>query len=155
MNNLKHIMKLKNITAPDLAKASGVSVSNIHRLITDPQVTPYKGTARKLAGVLSVTIAQIYGAQPAALNNEELFTQRTCDAAEAIVCALRDYAEKPVGFSLVINTRTKNGCDYYSIAAFSDCGMPKPKKYQKTAELKFDENGELVYAAYDNERRAR
>lgn len=154
MNNLKKIMELKKIDPADLAKVSGVARSNIHRLMKEPNVTPMKGTARQLAAALDVTPAQIYGAQPAALNNERLFEQRTCDAAEAIVRALRDYAEKPGGFSLVINTRNKNGCDYYAIVAFTDCGTRKRKKYEKTAELKFDENGELVYARYDDERRA-
>lgn len=150
MNNVKKIMELKKFNAIKLAEVSGLAVTNIRRIMNDPQVTPYKGTAEILAAALNVTPAQIYGVQPAALNDGELFTQRACDAAEALVRALRDYTEKPGTLGLVIKTRedNSNGQDCYSFNVITS-----EKRVTKTAVLKFDENGGLVLAKYDDERR--
>ena len=150
MNNLKRIMELKKLDAIQLAKISGISVSNIRRILSDPQITPYKGTADILATALSVTPAQIYGVQPAALKDGELFAQRACDAAEALVRALRDYTEKPATLGLVIKTREDhgNGKDCYSFTVITS-----EKRIQKTVLLKFDETGELIFANYDNDER--
>ena len=102
MNNLKEIMHKKGVTALELAKSSGVAVTNIRRIMKDPQATPYHPTAEKLAKALGVSIAQIYAQKAPVAGDVKLLGQRGEDAARAILDALRDYDDKPAHFHLSI-----------------------------------------------------
>jgi transcriptional regulator with XRE-family HTH domain len=102
MNNLKEIMQKKGVTALELAKSSGLAVTNIRRIMNDPEATPYHPTAEKLAKALGVSIAQIYAQKAPVAGDAKLLGQRVEDAARAILDALRDYADTPAHFHLSI-----------------------------------------------------
>lgn len=102
MNNLNKIMQKKGVTALELAKSSGLAVTNIRRIMKDPEATPYHPTAEKLAKALGVSIAQIYAQKAPVAGDAKLLGQRVEDAARAILDALRDYAGTPAHFHLSI-----------------------------------------------------
>jgi len=102
MNNLKEIMQKKGVTALELAKSSGLAVTNIRRVMNDPEATPYHPTAEKLAKALGVSITQIYAQKAPVAGDTKLLGQRVEYAARAILDALRDYDDKPAHFHLSI-----------------------------------------------------
>lgn len=102
MNNLKQIMQKKGVTALELAKSSGLAVTNIRRIMNDPEATPYHQTAEKLAKALGVSIAQIYAQKAPVAGDAKLLKERVDDAVRAILDALRDYADTPAHFHLAI-----------------------------------------------------
>lgn len=102
MNNLKEIMQKKGVTALELAKSSGLAVTNIRRIMNDPEATPYHPTAEKLAKALGVSITQIYAQKAPVAGDVKLLGQRVEDAVRAILDALRDYDDKPAHFHLAI-----------------------------------------------------
>lgn len=152
MNNLKKLMELKKLTAEELAKLSGVSVTNIRRIMNDPQVTPYKGTASMLAHALSCSEAHIYAQKAPGAENMNLLTQRAISAAEELVAALRDYTPVPASVTVYADTNNGDGMNYYSIHIEDIEGNAI---YNKAVYLNYNENGDLVFwQALKDERRA-
>lgn len=111
MNNVKTIMEKKGVAPVELAKLTGIALSNIRRLINDPQATPYHPTAEKLAKALGVTIAQIYAQKAPVAGDLELLKKRVADATRAILDALRDYDDAPAHFHLAIFANEEEGWD--------------------------------------------
>lgn len=125
MNNLKEIMRLNKVNAIDLATATGISKTNIRRLMNDPQATPYNDTAQKLAAALECTAAQIYGVKPAALGDREIIRKTAKDAAEQLVDVLRAYSNMPVAFEMTIETREKDGTNYICFSVYGNEDAPE------------------------------
>ena len=109
MNNVKTIMEKKGVAPVELAKLTGIALSNIRRLINDPQATPYHPTAEKLAKALGVTVAQIYAQKAPVAGDLELLKKRVADATRAILDALRDYDDAPAHFHLAIFANEGDG----------------------------------------------
>lgn len=109
MNNLKTIMQKKGVTALELANNSGLAVTNIRRIMSDPQATPYHPTAEKLAQALNVSVAQIYAQKAPVAGDKELLKKRVKDATRAIMDALRDYDDGPAHFHLAIFVNEGDG----------------------------------------------
>lgn len=109
MNNVKTIMEKKGVAPVELAKLTGIALSNIRRLINDPQATPYHPTAEKLAKALGVTVAQIYAQKAPVAGDLELLKKRVADATRAILDALRDYDDAPAHFHLAIFANESDG----------------------------------------------
>lgn len=149
MNNLKSLMALNNLTAKELASRSGVSVANIRRIMSDPEVTPYRRVAERLANALNTSVAQILGAKPAGAENVELLTNRAMDATEGIVRALRDYTAAPLSMSIYCEVNRNDGGNIYRVNIKDWDGNTVVNKW---ARLEFDESGALIYCKYTNER---
>ena len=152
MNNLKKIMELRKITAIELAAVSGVSVTNIRRIMGDPEVTPYRGTVGQLAHALCVSEAEILG-ERAPGNNNNLLTKRVVDAAEELLQALRTYTAEPLILVLTADTddNRPDALNYYA-AHIED--MDGKYILNKAAYVKFNGQGERVFIHYlQDERR--
>ena len=119
MNNLKEIMEKKNVQPVELGKLTGIAISNIRRLMKDPEATPYHPTAEKLAAALNCSVAQIYGQKAPVAGDRELLQKRVADAVRAILDTLRDYDDAPVHFHLAIFANEEEGwddqADYWAI----------------------------------------
>lgn len=111
MNNLNKIMQLKGVTALQLAETSGLAVTNIRRIMQDPEATPYHKTAEKLADALGVHVAQIYAEKSFGAGDVELLKERVADAVRAIRDALNDYSDAPAHFHLAIFTHDAGFAD--------------------------------------------
>ena len=109
MNNLKTIMEKKNVQPVELAKLTGIAISNIRRLMNDPEATPYHPTAEKLAAALNCSVAQIYAQKAPVAGDRELLQKRVADAVRAILDALRDYDTTPAHFHLAIFANEDDG----------------------------------------------
>lgn len=149
MNNLKSLMALNNLTAKELASRSGVSVTNIRRIMKDPEVTPYRRVAEILADALNTSVAQILGVKPAGAEDVELLTRRAMDATEGIVRALRDYTAAPLSMSIYCEANRNDGGNIYRVNIKDWDGNNIVNKW---ARLEFDESGALKLAKYTNER---
>lgn len=149
MNNLKSLMALNNLTAKELASRSGVSVANIRRIMSDPEVTPYRRVAERLADALNTSVAQILGVKPAGAEDVELLTNRAMDATEGIVRALRDYTAAPLSMSIYCEVNRNDGGNIYRVNIKDWDGNTVVNKW---ARLEFDESGALTLAKYTNER---
>lgn len=149
MNNLKSLMALNNLTAKELASRSGVSVTNIRRIMKDPEVTPYRRVAEILADALNTSVAQILGVKPAGAEDVELLTNRAMDATEGIVRALRDYTAAPLSMSIYCEVNRNDGGNIYRVNIKDWDGNNIVNKW---ARLEFDESGALTLAKYTNER---
>ncbi len=149
MNNLKSLMALNNLTAKELASRSGVSVANIRRIMSDPEVTPYRRVAERLADALNTSVAQILGVKPAGAENVELLTNRAMDATEGIVRALRDYTAAPLSMSIYCEVNRNDGGNIYRVNIKDWDGNTVVNKW---ARLEFDESGAITLAKYTNER---
>lgn len=149
MNNLKSLMALNNLTAKELASRSGVSVANIRRIMSDPEVTPYRRVAERLADALNTSVAQILGVKPAGAEDVELLTNRAMDATEGIVRALRDYTAAPLSMSIYCEVNRNDGGNIYRVNIKDWDGNNIINKW---ARLEFDESGALTLAKYTNER---
>lgn len=152
MNNLKKLLELKRMSPRELARRSNVSEGHIIRLTKEPEMTPLHGTAIKLAYGLQCTVAEILGQKAPGIKNIQLLADRTNDAAEELVRALRIYQDAPASVTVYADTGDGVGLNYYSIHIEDAEGKAI---YDKAAYLKYDENGELVFCQYhDGERRA-
>ena len=149
MNNLKSLMALNNLTAKELASRSGVSVANIRRIMSDPEVTPYRRVAEMLADALNTSVAQILGVKPAGAEDVELLTRRAMDATEGTVRALRDYTAAPLSMSIYCEVNRNDGGNIYRVNIKDWDGNNIVNKW---ARLEFDESGALTLAKYTNER---
>ena len=149
MNNLKSLMALNNLTVKELASRSGVSVSNIRRIMDDPEVTPYRRVAEILADALNTSVAQILGVKPAGAEDVELLSRRALDATEGIVRALRDYTAAPLSMSIYCEVNRNDGGNIYRVNIKDWDGNNIVNKW---ARLEFDESGALKLAKYTNER---
>lgn len=150
MNNLAKLMEMHKITPLELAARSGVAVSNIRYIMKDPEATPQRKTAERLANALNTTPAQICAVTRPGLNDKELLTHRLCDAAENAVRALRDYTNGHGVLCLVVHSRIIDGTNTYHINAQT---LDDGEILAKSATLEFDTSGELTFAKYSDERR--
>lgn len=149
MNNLKSLMALNNIKPEELARRAGVAPGTIRRIMDDPQVTPYHGTAEKLAAALNTTPAHILGVKPAGAEDVELLTRRAMDATWGTVRALRDYTAAPLSMLIYCEVNRNDGGNIYRVNIKDWDGNTIVNKWGR---LEFDEFGALIFAKYTNER---
>lgn len=121
MNNLKAIMEARCLTATDLSQMTGISVSNIRRLMEEDHIeTAYKHTQQMVAAALGLTVRDlVVGGED--MKNKILEAEVT-KTIQSLVKALRKYSDEGLYISFFAFTHDTDSADtpgdvpdYYSI----------------------------------------
>ena len=125
MNYLKAIMEMRNTTAVELSKASGVSPHEIRRLMTgDYMLHARKDTQKRLADALNVTVRDLVNGSDE--TKEKIVYTEIKKAAENLASTIHRYYPEQVYVDVVLFTHEPSedyseiigkDIDFYSIKA--------------------------------------
>ena len=125
MNYLKAIMEMRNTTAVELSKVSGISPQEIRRLCEGDYMShARKDTQKSLADALNVTVRELVKGSEEM--KEKIVYTEIKKAAEHLASVIRKYYPEQIYVDVVLFTHENpedyddnptNDLDYYSIRA--------------------------------------